>query len=103
MNRRGYSIYPNQGSPARQVGRRLEMSGTNVSHWKNFQESIRLRRKPASDIENFVRSTVTCLLANIAMRYGAALDWDDRTFTVQQTEAQPLLKPRYRAPWKLEV
>jgi hypothetical protein len=74
-----------------------------LAHWKDFGESIRSRRKPAGDIEAAVRSTVTCLLANIALRHNLTLDWDDRAFTVKQPEARPFLKARYRAPWKLEV
>ena len=50
-------------------------TGTNVAHWKNFLECIRTRAKPASEIETCVRSTVTCVLANIAMRRGVTLDW----------------------------
>jgi hypothetical protein len=79
------------------------MAGMNVPHWKDFQESIRSRRKPAGDIETCVRSTLTCLLANIALRCNMTLDWDDRAFTVKQAEARPFLQARHRAPWKLEV
>jgi len=50
-------------------------AGTNVAHWKNFLECIRTRAKPASEIETCVRSTVTCMLAEIAMRHGMTLNW----------------------------
>ncbi|MDR3702011.1 MAG: Gfo/Idh/MocA family oxidoreductase [Candidatus Sulfopaludibacter sp.] len=103
VNRSGYAIYPNQKGAAAQVVRHHEMAAANVAHWKNFRESVRSRRKPASDIETCVRSTVTCLLANIALRQGMNLRWDDRAFTVKQSEARPFLKAPYRAPWKLEV
>ncbi len=50
-------------------------TGTNVAHWKNFLECIRTRAKPISEIETCVRSTATCLLAEIAMRHGVTLNW----------------------------
>jgi hypothetical protein len=75
----------------------------NLPHWRNFMECIRSRQHPTSDIENCVRSTLTCVLANISMRHGLTLTWDDRAMTVQQPEALPYLEARYRAPWKLEV
>ena len=103
VNRGGYSVFPNQKRAEPSVEHRKEWAEMNVPHWKNFQESIRSRRKPASDIETCVRSTVTCLLANIALRHNLTLEWDDRAFTVKQPEARPYLSARYRSPWKLEV
>jgi hypothetical protein len=50
-----------------------------------------------------VRTTATCVLANIAMRHGMTLDWDERAFTVKQHDAKQYLKAKYRPPWKLEV
>ena len=75
----------------------------NVPHWRNFEECLRTRQKPISDIETCVRSSATCILANLALRHGATLDWDDKAFTVKQHEIKPFLKAKYRSPWKLEV
>jgi len=98
VNRAGYSIFPN-GKSAQPVAERIrETTAMNVSHWNDFLESIRSRRKPAGDIETCVRSTVTCLLANLALRHNMTLEWDDRAFTVKQPEALPWLKAPYRAP-----
>jgi predicted dehydrogenase len=78
-------------------------AGMHVPHWKNFLECIRTRAKPVSEIETCVRTTATCVLANIAIWHGMTLDWDERAFTVKQPEAKQYLKARYRSPWKLEV
>ena len=78
-------------------------AGLHVPHWKNFLECIRTRAKPISEIETCVRTTATCVLANIALRHGMTLDWDGRAFTVKQPEAKQYLKAKYRSPWKLEV
>ena len=53
----------------------------NMAHWANFVECIHTRQKPASDIETYVRSTTTCMLANLACRHSSAVTWDDKTFT----------------------
>jgi predicted dehydrogenase len=80
-----------------------EMGQMNVPHWRNFLECIKSRQKPTSDIETCVRSTTTCLLANVSMRSKTRLDWNEKEWTVSQKEAKPYLKARYRKPWKLEV
>ena len=103
VNRGGYTLKPvEKGAPALDVHDK-EMSQMNVPHWQNFLECIRTRQKPASDIETCVRTTATCLLANISMRHGIWLDWDDKAFTVKQSDARQYLKLNYRKPWKLEV
>ena len=79
------------------------MAKMNVPHWNNFIDCIQSREKPASDIETTVRSSVTCILANLSMRFKTRLDWDEQAWTVKQSEVKPHLKPNYRKPWKLEV
>jgi predicted dehydrogenase len=103
VNRGGYTLFPNakDAKPVEENSR--ELAEMNVPHWRNFLESIRTRQKPISDIENCVRSTVTCVLANLALRHGMSLEWDAKKFAVRQPEAAPYLKAKYRAPWKLEV
>jgi predicted dehydrogenase len=54
-----------------------------VAHWRNFLNSMRTRRRPVSDIETCVRSTITCLLSNLALRHGATLAWDEQALTVK--------------------
>jgi predicted dehydrogenase len=72
-------------------------------HWKNFLECIKTRQKPTSDIENLVKSTSVCVLANVALRAKTRIDLDAKNYKVSQREAQPFLGINYRAPWKLEV
>jgi predicted dehydrogenase len=103
VNRGGYWIFPNEkgANPVEETNK--ELSAMNVPHWKNFLECIRTREKPISDIETCVRTTATCVLANLSMRHGVTLDWDDKAFTVKQQQVKPYLKAKYRSPWKLEV
>jgi len=103
VNRRGYTIFRHGPGAAPIVENDPALADMNVPHWRNFLECVRSRKHPTSDIENCVRSTLTCVLANISMRHGLTLTWDDRAKTVRQAEALPYLQARYRTPWKLEV
>ena len=71
--------------------------------WDRGAGRLRSRAKPAGEIETCVRTTATCVLANIALRHGMTLDWDAKAFTVKQHDAKQYLKAKYRSPWKLEV
>jgi predicted dehydrogenase len=103
VNRDGYWIWPvaKGKEPVEETSR--ELSDMHVPHWNNFLECLRTRQKPISDIETCVRTTTTCVLADLALRHGVTLDWDDQTFTVKQQDIKPFLKAKYRSPWKLEV
>jgi predicted dehydrogenase len=103
VNRSGYKLYKGKSETAAEEVRDKSMADMNLPHWKNFLECIRTRQKPQSDIETCVRSTATCLLANLSMRHKTWLDWDDKAFTVRQPQMKQYLQENYRAPWKLEV
>jgi hypothetical protein len=67
---------------------------------KNFLECIESRQKPVSDIEQGYMSTAACILGNISMGLGRALQWDHAAGrVVNDTEANALLRRPYRAPW----
>ncbi|MDZ4798591.1 MAG: Gfo/Idh/MocA family oxidoreductase [Bryobacteraceae bacterium] len=80
-----------------------EMSQMNVPHWKNWIECIKTREAPTSEIETCVRSSTACILGNISLRSKMRLDWDEKAWTVKQDAVKPMLKAKYRSPWKLEV
>jgi predicted dehydrogenase len=56
---------------------------THVFHWENFLECIRTRAKPIGEIETCVRSTATWVLANIAMRRGMTLNWNEKAWKLE--------------------
>jgi len=105
VNRSGCWIIPNDRSSlqAEAWEKDPEMGQMNVPHWKNWMACIKSREKPMSEIETCVRSSTTCILANLSMRFKTRLDWDEKKWTVAQDAVKPHLKARYRAPWKLEV
>jgi predicted dehydrogenase len=80
-------------------------SGNNSleAHWVDFARSMRTREKPISDIEIGHRSTVTCLLANVALRSRQRVEWNPETETTPSKEAATYLRKEYRAPWNLTL
>lgn len=108
VNRAGCWLVPNNdksgiAAQAFDAEKNPEMRNMNVPHWMNWLECIKSREKPRSEIETCVRSSTVCILGNLSMRLKMRLDWDEKNWTVKQKEAQPYLKAKYRAPWKLEV
>ncbi len=105
VNRSGCWLVPNAKSTveAQTFEKDDVMRQMNVPHWENWLACIKSREKPQSEIETCVRSSTTCILANLSMRFKTRLDWDEKNWTVKQNEVKPYLKAKYRAPWKLEV
>ena len=75
-----------------------------MPHVRNFIECIRTRRQPVSNLAGAHRTATACHLANIAMRVGRAVRWDEGTQDiVGDGEASRLLGKTYRAPWDREL
>jgi hypothetical protein len=67
---------------------------------KDFLAAIAKRGKPVADIEQGYISTTACILANMSMKLGRALEWDHaQGKVVGDDEANRLLRRPYRAPW----
>jgi predicted dehydrogenase len=68
-------------------------------HLKNFLECIATREKPVADIEQGVISSVSCILANLAMDLGRTLEWDPQQGQVvndAEADAARVPEPRTR-------
>ena len=72
-------------------------------HWENFLDCVRTRKRPNSDIETCVRSSVTSILGNLSLRARTRLDWNESRQTVEQEAVRPMLNREYRNPWKLQA
>jgi predicted dehydrogenase len=72
-------------------------------HWANFLDCVRTRKRPNSDIETCVRSSVTSILGNLSLRARTRLDWNESRQTVEQEAVRPMLNREYRNPWKLQA
>jgi len=84
VNCGGYWIFPAQQGKRPIAETSREPAAMHVAHWKNFLECVRSRQRPINDIESCVRTAVTGLLTNLALRHRITLDWDEKTFTVKQ-------------------
>jgi predicted dehydrogenase len=69
-------------------------------HMRDFLSAIESRGKPVADIEQGQISTTSCILANMAMKLGRTLTWDEQNGRVTgDEEANALLARPYRKPW----
>ncbi len=116
-DRIGFEIYPelqratgpgaaNAASGAAEAYRteRREASAEDATalHVKNFIECVRLRKKPAADVEIGHRSTIVGHLGNIAYRTGRKIRWDAaKEEIIGDPEASELLGRKARKPWDL--
>jgi predicted dehydrogenase len=99
VDRNGWNVSPRGSStPSEQHGG----SDQHPSHVQNFLECVKSRKRPNSDIAIGQTSTTLCHLGNIAYVVGQPLSWDagSKRF-IDNDVANALLRPVYRAPWKL--
>ncbi|MFM7151809.1 MAG: Gfo/Idh/MocA family protein, partial [Gemmataceae bacterium] len=72
----------------------------NRAHMRNFLKAIETRGTPVADIEQGHISTAACILANLSMKLGRTLEWDEKMGkVVGDDEANRALKRPYRSPW----
>ena len=95
-------VTPEKGSDLRPFEMK-RVEDPHPLHWANFLDCVRTRKKPNSDIETCVRSSITSILGNLSLRAGMRLDWNDKRQTVEQEAARPMLNREYRSPWKLQA
>ena len=75
-----------------------------VPHVRNFIDCVKSRATPTSDLASGHRTALPCHLANISMRLGRSLRWDDaKQDVVDDAEASRLLTKDYRSPWDREL
>jgi len=69
-------------------------------HMRDFLAAIDARSKPVADIEQGHISTTSCILANLSMKLGRTLAWDQAAGHIANDEqANRLLRRPYRQPW----
>ena len=101
VDRNGYQYYPEK--PNAEKPPKLEKRDS--THWQNFLDCIKSRKQPASDIGSMAKTTMLCLLGNIALQSGKTLRWDARQQDVaNHSEVKHCIsyEREYRKPWKLK-
>ena len=116
-NVQGYEFIPRgQGEPIHQEclfereeypedltedGMELHAAPASRRHMLDFLAAIETGARPVADIEEGHISSVSCILANLAMETGRALQYDPETREVKgDAEATDLLLRPYRNPWR---
>lgn len=102
VDRAGMRVTPEKGSDLAPVEMK-RVADPHPLHWANFLECVRTRKRPNSDIETCVRSSITSILGNLSLRAQTRLDWNEERKTVEQEGARGMLHREYRAPWRLEA
>lgn len=75
--------------------------GRSPGHHQNFIDCVKSRNDPMATAEIGHRSASICHLNNIAMTLGRSLEWNPKTEKTNDKEANALLEPKMRKPWKL--
>jgi hypothetical protein len=102
VDRGGYQYFP-ESPDAEQPPKSPAVDST---HWQNFLDCVKSRKKPASDIESMAKTTMICHLGNIALQSGKTLRWDAQKQDVaNHSDVKHCISYQrdYRAPWKLKM
>lgn len=98
MTSGGYSIYDNKGVETFKNPAKL----SDVPHFTNFINSIRIGERLNSEIEEGQKSTMLCHLANIAYRSGKVVQFDGKKIT-NPDGTEKFWRREYRPGWEPTV
>lgn len=74
------------------------------NHWANFFHCVRERCEPISDVTSHLRAIDICHLANISIRLGREIQWDDTSEQiVGDDQANAMLAREYRKGFEIEM
>jgi len=73
----------------------------HMKHVQNFIDCVKSRNRPVCDIELGHHTAFIAHAGNIAYRTGKKLQWDvSQNQFINDVQANALIKPAYRSPWK---
>ena len=98
VDRNGYQYFPE--TPDAEKPPKLEKSES--THWQNFLDCVKSRKQPASDIGSMAKTTMLCLLGNIAKRIDSRIVWDAANLKITNLpDANRFVRTEYRKGWEL--
>ncbi len=107
VDRQGWEVIPEPkaGHPTLERVPLVKGEGNGLqNHMKNFIAGIKEGEKLNCPVEIAAGVARTCHLGNIAFQTGRRLYWDSKNYKfIGDKEANDLLMPVYRKPWKLPV
>jgi predicted dehydrogenase len=104
INRDGWELLPETTGGKYKVPKLPFHEGgeNHAEHMQNFIDCVRSRKDPACPIENGRLVAMYAHFANIALRTNSRVVWKEYTGNFgDNSAANALIKPEYRAPWKL--
>lgn len=106
VDRNGWEVIPEvlKGKPQlERVERKKCVESGHGPHMKNFVEGVRSRNRDLNcSIEKAANTARIAHLGNIALKTRSRLEWDaENSRFTNNDEANKMLTPTYRAPWKL--
>lgn len=88
------------GARSQIEAKKVEGQVRDADHARNFLDCVKSRKAPTCDIEYGHRCTTAALVANIALRTKAYLEWDAKAERFTNSEAaNKLLSYEYRKPY----
>lgn len=99
---RGEVVYEREEFPEDLSEKDIELHTAPATrrHMLDFLAAIEGGGRPVADIEEGHISSASCILANISMEMGRALEYDPEQYRIPgDAEATALLKREYRSPW----
>jgi hypothetical protein len=102
VDRNGYQYFPE----SKDAETPPKLDKKDSTHWQNFLDCVKSRKQPASDIASMAKTTMVCLLGNIALQSGKTLLWDAGTQDVtNHVDVKYCIsyEREYRKPWKLKT
>lgn len=103
----GWTFYPsNKNESVVHVDAQLnEPDQQNIQElWHDFMEAIRLKKRPACDIEHGYLATNISLLGMISYKLNRSIRWDgDNHAIIDDAEATSLMRRTYRNGWEYPV
>ncbi|KAA2239526.1 Gfo/Idh/MocA family oxidoreductase [Chitinophaga agrisoli] len=104
INREQMEIFPEIVDNKPKVPAVPKQTGTDSHdlHMKDFIDCIRTGKEPVCPVETGRLAAVYAHMGNIALRTGSTLTWNNNEHRFNNnTAANALITPSYRAPWKL--
>ena len=90
------------GAKAQIEAKKVDGAIKDADHARNFLDCVKSRKAPTCDVENGHRCTTAALIANIAHRSKAYLEWDAKAERFTNNDAaNKLLSYEYRKPYNM--
>jgi len=104
VNREGWEVIAeseNDQKKTQEIPLQPADDQAHEKHVRDFINSVRTRKAPICEIEEGHKVAIVAHMGNIAYRTGSELQWNaSKGEFTNNKQANELLRPEYRSPWK---